>query len=113
MTTKEKVIKVINSLSDDATLDDVIDRLYLLRKLELGMAQAELGDVMEHHEFMDELEREDASWNLLDTPSARRPTRNPGIYRARCPRDCFRIRASDTGIRRVASYLPPIGAARP
>ena len=39
MTTKEKAISVINSLNDDATLDDVIDRLYLLRKIELGIAQ--------------------------------------------------------------------------
>ena len=58
MTTKEKAISVINSLSDDATLDDVIDRLYLLRKIELGIAQADAGDVMEHDDFMAELDRE-------------------------------------------------------
>ena len=61
MTTKEKVISVINSLSDDATLDDVIDRLYLLRKIELGIAQADAGDVMEHEEFMAEIDREDVN----------------------------------------------------
>ena len=61
MTTKEKAISAINSLSDDATLDDVIDRLYLLRKIELGIAQADAGDVTEHEEFVAELEREDAS----------------------------------------------------
>jgi hypothetical protein len=38
MTTKEKVISVINSPSDDATLDDVIDRLYLLRKIDASDA---------------------------------------------------------------------------
>ena len=41
--------------------DDVIDRLYLLRKIELGLAQADAGDVMEHDEFMKELEAEEAS----------------------------------------------------
>ena len=61
MTTKEKVLSVISSLSDDATLDDVIDRLYLLRKIELRIAQADAGDVMEHEEFIAELEREDAN----------------------------------------------------
>ena len=60
MTSKQTAISVINSLSDDATLDDVIDRLYLVRKIELGIAQADAGDVMEHEEFMAELEREDA-----------------------------------------------------
>ena len=59
MTTKEKAISAINSLDDNATLDEMIERLYLLRKIELGIAQAETGDVMPHEEFMAELERED------------------------------------------------------
>lgn len=60
MTTKEKAISLIQTLDDDVSLDDVIDRLYLLRKIELGIAQADAGDMMEHDEFMDELESEDA-----------------------------------------------------
>jgi hypothetical protein len=59
MTTKEKVVSVANSLDESATLDDAIDRLYLLRKIELGIEQADAGDVIEHDEFMAELERED------------------------------------------------------
>ena len=60
MTTKEKAISLIQSLRDDISLDDVIDRLYLLRKIELGIAQAEAEDLMEHDTFMKELEAEDA-----------------------------------------------------
>jgi len=60
VTTKEKAILLIQTLDDDVSLDDVIDRLYLLRKIELGIAQADAGDVMEHDAFMDELETEDA-----------------------------------------------------
>ena len=60
MTTKEKVMNVLQALDDDVSLDDVIDRLYLLRKVELGIAQADRGEVVEHEEFMDELEAEDA-----------------------------------------------------
>ncbi len=60
MTTKEKVLSVINSLDENATLDEVIDRLYLLRKIELGIAQADAGDVIEHDAFMSQLERENA-----------------------------------------------------
>ncbi len=60
MTTKEKAISLIQTLDDDVSLDDVIDRLYLLRKIELGLAQADADDVMEHDAFMDELEAEDA-----------------------------------------------------
>ncbi len=59
MTTKEKVLSVINAIEENATLDEVIDRLYLLRKIELGIAQADAGDVIEHDDFMAELGRED------------------------------------------------------
>ena len=59
MTTKEKAISVIRSLDDNASLDEMIDRLYLLRKIESGIAQADARDVMEHEEFMAELEQED------------------------------------------------------
>lgn len=61
MTSKEKVLTVVKSLDDDASLDDVIERLYLLRKIELGIAQADDGDVMEHDQFMAELDREDVN----------------------------------------------------
>jgi hypothetical protein len=61
MNSKDKAIAVISSLRDDVTLDDVIDRLYLLRKIEMGLAQAEEGDMMGHEQFMAELEREDAN----------------------------------------------------
>lgn len=60
MTIKEKAISLIQTLDDDVSLDDVIDRLYLLRNIEIGIAQADSGDVMDHDEFMDELEAEDA-----------------------------------------------------
>ena len=60
VTTKEKAISLIQTLDDDVSLDDVIDRLYLLRKIELGIAQADTGNVLEHDVFMDELESEDA-----------------------------------------------------
>jgi hypothetical protein len=59
MTSKEKAIGVIQALNDDVSLDEVIDRLYLLRKIELGIAQADVDDVVEHEAFMDELEAED------------------------------------------------------
>ncbi len=60
MNSKDKAIAVINSLGDNVTLDDVVDRLDLGRKIELGIAQADAGDVMEHKQFMAERAREDA-----------------------------------------------------
>jgi hypothetical protein len=41
MATKEQMIKVIQELPDDATVEDAMERLYLLYKIERGIAQAE------------------------------------------------------------------------
>lgn len=59
MTTKQRAISVIENLDQDATIDEVIDRFYLLRKIELGIAQADSGDVTDHEDFMAELEPTD------------------------------------------------------
>jgi predicted transcriptional regulator len=67
MTTKEKILAVIHSLSDEVSIDEAIDRLYLLRKVETGILQADVGDVMEHDEFMKQLDDEEASEDLLDS----------------------------------------------
>ena len=61
MTNKEKAIGLIQSLHDDVSLDDVIDRLYLLRKVELAERQADNDEVIEHDDFMSQLEAEDGS----------------------------------------------------
>ena len=70
MTMKEKAISVIRALDDDATIEEMINRLYLLRKVETGIAQADAGDVQEHEQFMAELEREYTDENSLDAPSS-------------------------------------------
>jgi hypothetical protein len=62
MTTKEKMLTVIQSLGDDASIDHAIDRLYLLRKVEIGLQQVASGDdLMEHDEFMQQLEDEESN----------------------------------------------------
>ena len=61
MTIKEKMLAVIQSLEDDASIDIAIDRLYLLRKVEVGLRQADQGEVMEHNAFMTQLNDEVAT----------------------------------------------------
>lgn len=59
MSTKEKILEVILSLPDDVSIDEAIDRLYLLSKIERGIEQADAGDVTDHEEFMKEILDED------------------------------------------------------
>jgi predicted transcriptional regulator len=47
---KERAIEAIRGLPEDATVEDVMERLYFLAKVEEGMRQADVGQTMSHEE---------------------------------------------------------------
>ena len=47
---KEAMLKAIQELPDDATVADAMERLYLLEKIERGIAQADAGQTVSHEE---------------------------------------------------------------
>lgn len=49
-TAKQKVLEAIEKLPADATLEDAIERLVLLAKVEQGLAQLDAGQGVEHSE---------------------------------------------------------------
>ena len=49
-TPKQKVLEVIEGLSADATVEDAIERLVLLAKIEQGLEQLDAGQGVEHSE---------------------------------------------------------------
>ena len=55
MSTKEKILSVVQTLPDDVSIDEAIGKLYLLHKVEIGIEQAEKGEVCDHDEFMKQL----------------------------------------------------------
>ena len=50
MTTKEQMLQTLRELPDDATVEDAMERLYLLYKVERGIAQAEAGQKVSQEE---------------------------------------------------------------
>jgi hypothetical protein len=56
--TKADIMEAIQSLPEDATIDDAMERLYFLAKIEIARAQIAEGDVF----TQDEIEREMAEW---------------------------------------------------
>ena len=50
MPTKDQMIKAIEDLPEDATVEDAMERLYLLYKVERGLAQAEAGQKVSQEE---------------------------------------------------------------
>ena len=50
METKQQILKAIRELPDDASVEDAIDRLYLLYKIERGVRQADRGELISQEE---------------------------------------------------------------
>jgi hypothetical protein len=48
--TKEQMIQLIEQLPADATVDDAMERLYLLYKVERGIGQADVGQKIPQEE---------------------------------------------------------------
>jgi hypothetical protein len=46
MLTKENVISTINNLQEPITLDDILDKILLLDKIEKGLEQSDNGQVI-------------------------------------------------------------------
>jgi predicted transcriptional regulator len=51
------MVKAIQDLPDDASVDDAVARLYLLEKIERGIAQADAGQTMSHDEALHRLSK--------------------------------------------------------
>lgn len=58
MTTKEKVIQAVQNLPDDASIEDAMERLLLLAKVERGLRQADAGELIPH----DQVKERMAKW---------------------------------------------------
>lgn len=50
MITKDQMIEAIQSLPEDATVEDAMDRLYILAKMDRGLAQIHAGQGIPHEE---------------------------------------------------------------
>ncbi|MCB0807276.1 MAG: hypothetical protein KDC05_15870 [Bacteroidales bacterium] len=55
MLTKEKIRKTIETLPDEVTVDEVIDKIILLDKIEQGLKDIEEGNLYSTKEIEDKL----------------------------------------------------------
>jgi predicted transcriptional regulator len=53
--TKQQILKVIEELPDDAGIEDALDRLYLLYKVERGLRQADRGEFISQEEVRERM----------------------------------------------------------
>jgi predicted transcriptional regulator len=53
--TKQQILKAMEDLPDDAGVEDALDRLYLLYKVERGLRQADQGEFLTQEEVRERM----------------------------------------------------------
>jgi hypothetical protein len=82
MTTKERVLAMLERQHNGITYDELIYKLEVMKSVEQGIRDADEGRLMDHDEFMAELEAEDEALKAeMGAKSKKRTARNPGVYR--------------------------------
>lgn len=54
--TKQDILKALEGLPDDASIEDAMERLYLIYKIEKGLQQVEAGQTLTHEEAKAKME---------------------------------------------------------
>jgi predicted transcriptional regulator len=54
-TVKQRVLDAVESLPADATIEDAMEQLYFLAKIQRGLEQADAGDTLTHDEAKERL----------------------------------------------------------
>ena len=57
MGTKQQILKTIEDLPEDAGVEDALDRLYFLYKVERGIRQADRGELISQEEVRERMAR--------------------------------------------------------
>ena len=57
METKQQILKAIEQMPDDASVEDALERLYLLYKIERGLQQADRGELISQEEARQRMAR--------------------------------------------------------
>ena len=57
MTTKQKVIRAVQNLPDDASFQDAMERLLFLAKIERGLQQADSGQTIAHEKVKQRMKK--------------------------------------------------------
>jgi len=58
MLTQTKVLKAIKHLPEEFSIDELVDKMILIEKIEIGLSQSEKGEVISE----DDLDKEIAKW---------------------------------------------------
>ncbi len=56
-TLKQKVMDSIDKLPQNATLDEIMEQIYFIHKIEVGLKQSKQGDVVKHEDLLSKIDQ--------------------------------------------------------
>lgn len=83
MTTKQKILRMIERLDDDVTYDRVLYHIEVMQRLEARLEQADRSEWIEHNEVFARLEEHAKSEDRLDAGRPGGLARHKTIHRKR------------------------------
>ncbi len=103
MTTKQKILRMVERLPEDVTYDRVIYHLDVMKSIEIGLEQIEKGQCLDHDELFEELLRDDEEGqdSLVRTGKGR-PQGNKSVHRPKRPKGGRGVRKAPKRIRKKA-----------
>jgi predicted transcriptional regulator len=57
VTLKQKVMDSIDKLPQNASLDEIMERIYFIHKIEVGLKQSKQGDAAEHEVVLKKIDQ--------------------------------------------------------
>ncbi len=92
LTTKEKIVDVVLRMPEDASIDDAINRLRLLKAVAEGLQDVEQGRVHDHDDVFNELLNDNAqNSNAMERSGKFRSAPTKGTDRKRNTKSSSRI----------------------
>lgn len=56
-TIKQKVLESIDRLPEDVSMEEIVERIQFIQKIEIGLEQAENGELISHEEVLEEIKK--------------------------------------------------------
>ena len=99
-TGKQKVLYMLSKLPDDVSLGEILNRMVLLRKIEIGLEEAEREEGMDHDEFFRELLQEnEEGTGVVAAASPKGSPRNQKTHSAKRSENRGKVRPASEGLR--------------
>lgn len=90
---RKKVLNMLAKLPEETSLQEILNILVLLRRIELGIEESERGEGIDHDEFFKELCKDDEeNTRVVAARGPQRPPRNKKTNRETRPEDRRKVR---------------------